>query len=167
MKQQAKTILGIDPGYGRLGWAIGRKVGSGWEKIELGCIETSKDQDLYQRYSTLEKELQKIIDQYQPTEAGIETLFFVKNQKTAMAVSESRGVVIATLIRNKIKVFQYAPNQIKSTVAGHGKADKRAVEKMLRMEFSLPNNVLDDALDALAVVLTHSVQQGSYQRFLA
>lgn len=154
-----QIILGIDPGYGRLGWAIGQKNGAAWDQVELGCIETSKSQNLFERYVVLETELQKVINQFKPQVAAIETLFFSKNRKTAMEVSESRGVVLACLIRNKLKISQYAPNQIKQTVTGYGQADKKAVEKMIRMEFNLRNkNILDDAIDALAVVLTHNIQ---------
>ncbi len=153
------TILGIDPGYGRLGWAIGKKSGAGWDKLELGCIETSSNLDIYERYQQLEDKLQKVIDKYQPDEAAIETLFFSNNQKTAMQVAESRGIVIAALIRNKLAVTQYNPMEIKETVTGNGRADKKAVEKMIRMEFKLRDKkVLDDAIDALAVVLTHSIR---------
>ena len=161
------TILGIDPGYGRLGWAIGQKSGAGWSQVELGCIQTPKTQNLFERYLVLEEELQQGIEQYQPQEAAIETLFFSKNRKTAMEVSESRGVVLACLIRNKLKISQYAPNQIKQTVTGYGRADKKAVEKMIRMEFKLRNKkILDDAIDALAIVLTHTIQSKN-QNFYA
>jgi crossover junction endodeoxyribonuclease RuvC len=154
------TILGIDPGYGRLGWAIGKKTSADWGRLELGCIETAAHRDTYQRYQELENELQKVIDKYQPDEAAIETLFFSNNQKTAMQVAESRGIILAALIRNKLPITQYNPMEIKETVTGNGRADKKAVEKMIRMEFKLGDKkVLDDAIDALAVVLTHSIRR--------
>jgi crossover junction endodeoxyribonuclease RuvC len=154
------TILGIDPGYGRLGWAIGKQAGAGWDTPELACVETAVDLDIYQRYQQLENELQKVIDKYQPDEAAIETLFFSNNQKTAMQVAESRGIILAALIRNKLPITQYNPMEIKETVTGNGRADKKAVEKMIRMEFKLGDKkVLDDAIDALAVVLTHSIRR--------
>ncbi len=159
MNQDKLTILGLDPGYGRLGWAIANQSGSELTCQDLGCIETNSDQDLFNRYLEMEKKLQQVIDQYHPDEAALETLFFSRNQKTAMKVSESRGIVIARLMHNQLPISQYAPNQIKETVTGYGKADKKAVEKMIRMEFELKDKkVLDDAIDALAVVLTHRIR---------
>ncbi len=153
------TILGIDPGYGRLGWAIGRHNGTSWDNLVLDCIETSSKADPLDRYRKLEEELQKVIDQHHPQEAAVETLFFANNRKTAMKVAESRGIILATLIRNQLPVAQYNPMEIKETVTGYGKADKKAVEKILRMEFNLrQEEILDDALDALAVVLTHNIR---------
>ncbi len=159
MNQAQLTILGIDPGYGRLGWAVAKQNGSDLTCQNLGCIETNSDLDLFERYLEMEQKLQEVIDHYQPDEAAIETLFFSRNQKTAMKVSESRGIVIARLMHNQLPISQYAPNQIKQTVTGYGKADKKAVEKMIRMEFELKGKkVLDDAIDALAVVLTHRIR---------
>jgi crossover junction endodeoxyribonuclease RuvC len=160
------TILGIDPGYGRLGWAIGKKVGAGWDTPELGCIETAAHLNTYQRYQQLEDKLQKVINKYKPDEAALETLFFSNNQKTAMQVAESRGIILAALIRNKLPITQYNPMEIKETVTGNGRADKKAVEKMIRMEFKLRDKkVLDDAIDALAVVLTHSIRSCNHKYY--
>jgi len=154
-----RIILGIDPGYGRLGWAIGISTDLGWGTIKLGCIQTSKSTPLLERYSQLEKAFQKIIQDNQPTEAAVETLFFSNNVKTAMQVAETRGIILACLLRNKLKIAQYNPMQIKETVTGNGRADKKAVEKMVRLEFKLTGEkVLDDAIDALATVLTHRIR---------
>ncbi len=153
------TILGLDPGYGRLGWAVAKLNGSQLEPVDLGCIETSKDQELFDRYMLMEKKLQQVIEQHQPDQAAIENLYFFSNQKTAMKVSESRGIVIACLMKNRLKISQYTPLEIKETVTGYGRADKKAVEKMVRMEFSLRNKkIIDDAIDALAVILTHKIR---------
>ncbi|KUK79644.1 MAG: Crossover junction endodeoxyribonuclease RuvC, partial [Microgenomates bacterium 39_7] len=69
-------IMGIDPGYDRLGWAVGAATESGWQMIHLGCIQTDRNLELIERYQQLEKELQLIIDKYKPTQVGIETLYF-------------------------------------------------------------------------------------------
>lgn len=159
MPSSTKTIIGIDPGYGRLGWAVATIDGESWKKIDLGCIQTEAKQDLFDRYLEMEQQLQTIIDQFNPTETAIESLFFFSNQKTALKVSESRGIVIACLMRNQLKISQYTPLQIKETVTGYGRADKKAVEKMVRMEFQLRDKkIIDDAIDALAVILTHSIR---------
>jgi crossover junction endodeoxyribonuclease RuvC len=83
-----------------------------------------------------------------------------------MQVAESRGIILAALIRNKLPITQYNPMEIKETVTGNGRADKKAVEKMIRMEFKLRDKkVLDDAIDALAVVLTHSIRSCNHKYY--
>lgn len=161
-----ETILGIDPGYDRLGWAVAVRQGQQWGKVELGCIETNRKQSTNLRYKQLETDLQTVIEKYSPTQAAVETLFFANNVTTAMKVAETRGIIIAMLMRNQLPISQYNPMKIKETVTGNGKADKKAIEKMVRMEFSLNNNkILDDALDALAVVLTHQVLSKNLQYY--
>ncbi len=153
------TILGIDPGYDRLGWAIARQNGQNWTQLKLGCIQTDKTNDLFQRYVSLDQQLQAIIDKFKPQRAAIESLFFFKNKKTALKVSEARGVVISNLIKNQLEIVEYTPLQIKQTVTGYGRADKKAVEKMIRLEFNLKDDkIIDDAIDALAVILTDTIQ---------
>lgn len=161
------VILGIDPGYDRLGWAVGQKSDVGWDNIQLGCIQTDRKLEIIERYQVLERELQKIIDQFKPSQAAIETLYFANNTTTALKIAEVRGLIIACLLRNKIAIFQYNPVKIKEAVTGNGKADKKAVAKMIEMEFKLgQHHQLDDAIDALAVLFTHQLFQRSY-KFLA
>lgn len=160
-------ILGIDPGYDRLGWAVAASTTAGWENIQLGCIQTNRQDKLIDRYKQLEKELQAIIDQYKPTQAGIETVYFANNTTTAMKIAEVRGIIIACLLRNNIQLEQYNPVKIKQAMTGNGKADKKAIEKMVKMEFKLDDQpYLDDALDALAVLFTHHLYQRN-KKFLA
>jgi crossover junction endodeoxyribonuclease RuvC len=151
-------ILGIDPGYDRIGWAIGKGLGSKPEIIDFGCIQTDKTKDLSDRYQSIENQLQKIIEQYQPHELAIETLFFSKNKKTALQVSEARGIILSCCTRNKLGIFEYYPNQIKLTVTGNGQANKAAMEKMIRLQLNIPRKkIIDDAIDAIGIVLTHAV----------
>ena len=150
--------LGIDPGYDRIGWAIGKGLGSRPEIIDFGCIQTDKAKSLFDRYQSMEKNLQEIIQQHQPHELAIETLFFFKNKKTALQVSEARGVILSCCTRNNLKIFEYYPNQIKLTVTGNGQANKKAMEKMIRLQLDIPQEkIIDDAIDALGIVLTHTV----------
>ncbi len=154
----APIILGIDPGYDRLGWAIGRSQRQTPEVLAYGCIQTKKINDLAQRYLSLEEQLTEIIEKWQPTQLAIETLYFARNKNTALKVSESRGVVLSCCARHQLEIFEYHPNTIKLTTTGHGKADKKAVEKMVRLQLKLKDEkIIDDAIDALAIVLTHTV----------
>lgn len=151
------VILGIDPGYDRLGWAIAKIEGPKITPMEYGCIQTNKNEDIFSRYQQIITELSQIIAQHQPTELAIENLYFSKNTKTALRVSESRGVIITLALQYQMTTFEYDPVTIKQAVTGFGKADKKAVEKMTLMQLGLTNKskIVDDAIDALAVAVTH------------
>jgi len=158
MNLRTLTILGIDPGYDRVGWAVVER--NPQHQIQLknyGSILTNKKQPLFQRYHQIDTELQKIVDTFQPLHASVESLFFARNQKTAMHVSEARGVILSTLFRNGVAFFEYTPMQIKSATTGNGHADKPAVERMLRLQFPLESGkILDDVMDAIAIAITHA-----------
>ncbi len=157
-----KTILGLDPGYDRLGWAVCQAEGSNFQVLKLGTIQTDKTLQIYQRYLQLVTQLIEVINLHQPSQAAIETLFFSKNKSTALGVSEVRGVCIAHLLQAGIQIYDYSPNQVKLTVTGSGRADKRAVQKMIKLQVKLPLAEavqLDDALDAVAICLTHAMHQ--------
>ena len=95
-------ILGIDPGFDRVGWSIATKQNRKFECIALGCIQTNKTDSIFLRYQMILDELHKIITHFKPTQLAIETLFFSKNKKTALRVSEARGIIIGTCIKNKL-----------------------------------------------------------------
>lgn len=160
MRQTAVTILGIDPGYGRVGWCVGEAVGIDLQLLGYGCIETDQKLLLVERYGVIQKKIQDLVAQYQPTEAALESLFFTKNQKTALHVSEARGVIIGVLLSTGIVCFDYTPLQMKQAVTGFGQADKAAVERMIRLQFHLDHaKILDDAMDAIGITLTHTVSR--------
>jgi crossover junction endodeoxyribonuclease RuvC len=157
----APIILGIDPGYDRVGWCVG-SVGQNFQLqvIKFGCIQTSPKQTLLERYQQIDTELTEVVRELHPTEAAVESLFFTKNQKTAMHVSEARGVIISCLFRHQVQFFEYTPLQIKQAVTGYGKADKAAVEKMVRLQLGSQisqqaGKIIDDTLDAMGIALTH------------
>lgn len=134
-----------------------------------GCIETSKDEARVERYRQLDTTLTEILTKFHPTEAGVESLFFSKNQTTAIPVAEARGVILSALLRHQVEVFEYNPVTIKQAVTGSGRADKAAVEKMVRLQLQLPpvqgrKRDLDDALDALAVLVTHAASRSLAKR---
>lgn len=150
------TILGIDPGYDRIGWAVGLFKNSKFHVTDLGCIQTKTQEDIFSRYAQIIRELKEITIKYSPKVLAIETLFFAKNKKTALRVSEARGIIIATLLDKGLKVFEYSPNAIKLAVTGSGATDKLAIKKMVKMQIKYDlNGQIDDAIDALAVAMTH------------
>lgn len=151
-------ILGIDPGYGRFGWAILEGNRAKQTLISCGCEETSAKDEASRRYLQVVEKLESLIKEYQPDEAAIESIFFFKNAKTVIKVAESRGVVVVGLARAKIKTFDYTPLQVKQAVTGYGRAEKQQVQTMVKAILKLeavPKP--DDAADAVAVGLTHLI----------
>lgn len=163
MQASPHIILGIDPGYDRLGWSVATSHSQPLQILGYGCIVTDKKADMMSRYTQIITELHQILSQYHPTVAAIESLFFSKNQTTAMRVAEVRGVIIAQLLAHQLQIHEYNPMQIKLVAAGHGQADKTAVAKMVKLQVKWPtaqeptSKTLDDALDAVAMCLTDSV----------
>lgn len=148
-------IIAFDPGYDRLGWAIGRKTGNTWGNLVYGCIQTSPKKTLFARYKEIISQLKEILSKYQPTEAALESIFWSRNKTTALQVSEARGLVISLMLQAGMSIHQYTPLQIKQALTGYGRADKKAVEKMLRAELQIKEKLLDDTIDALAVLICH------------
>jgi len=150
-------ILGIDPGIGRMGWGIIEKEKNNTFIIHgYGCVETMPNSDLPGRLYALHDEICRIIDEYQPEELAIEDLFFAKNVKTAFAVGQARGVVLLAASQKDLNVSVYTPQEVKMTVTGYGKADKKQVGQMVKLTLKLPKvPTPDDTADALAIALTH------------
>src|SRR3989344_5783548 len=140
-------ILGIDPGYDRLGIAVLDKpnrgdTGKKPEKetvIYSDCFQTSAKDTIYERLQDIGREISRIMDKYKPDRLAIETLFITKNQKTAMRVAEVRGIIIYEAGRRDIPVSEYAPMQIKMAVTSDGTSDKERMIRMIHMLISMPN----------------------------
>jgi len=157
----SKIILGIDPGYDRMGVCVLEKISNVENKILFStCLESNKKEEVNERIFKIGKELEKIILEYQINELAIEKLFFTTNQKTAMGVAESRGAIIFLCRNLNVKIFEYTPLQIKSALTGYGKADKNQVyfmlDKILKLNSKLTKK-LDDEYDAIAIAYTHSI----------
>jgi crossover junction endodeoxyribonuclease RuvC len=159
--KESVIILGIDPGYGRLGVAVIEKSASKKEKVLYSaCIETEAKASIYDRLLDIGSQTSSLLDQYKPDEVALETLFIAKNQKTGMRVAEARGIIIYEIIKRKIPVFEYSPLEIKSAVTGDGTSDKTRMIKMVHLLVELPKKIsLDDEYDAIAVALTHSARR--------
>ncbi len=150
-------ILGVDPGFERLGIAILEKNKSDKkEKVIFStCFKTSAKLDFPERLFLIGDKIKEIIEEYKPEILSIETLFLNTNQKTVMKVSEARGVVIYEASRKKLKIFEASPPQIKIATTGYGRSDKTQINKMVKMLVYIDEKVKsDDELDAIAIALT-------------
>jgi crossover junction endodeoxyribonuclease RuvC len=160
-------ILGIDPGYDRVGIAVVEKNPQGKEVLlHSECLQTSVKDDFYTRLGHVGAKIGSVIASYSPDALAIETLFFTKNQKTAMRVAEARGVIIHEAIRKNISIFEYTPLQIKIAVTGHGGSDKSQMMKMIPLLVKIDSKKaaiarVDDEYDAIAVALTCCAREKS------
>jgi len=154
-KKTTITVLGIDPGYDRMGISIIEKIDGKEILLFSDCFVTKKQDVFSDRLLFLGKKLENILETYSPTAVSVENLFVTKNQKTANRVSETRGMIIYLTKRYNIPVFEYTPLQIKTTVTGHGRAQKNQVALMVEKTIKLPKKKrLDDEIDAIACALT-------------
>lgn len=158
---QNKKILGIDPGFGRIGIAILEKTSSGDKMLHSECFETDPKLSYHQRLVRVGGKIEEIVDQFKPEELAIETLLFSKNQKTALQVSEARGVIIFTVAKCGIKIREFNPNQVKLAVTGDGRADKKQVINMVDRIIKMPvlktdTKRHDDEYDAVAIAIAAS-----------
>jgi crossover junction endodeoxyribonuclease RuvC len=148
-------ILGIDPGYERLGMAIIEKQNHKEEVVYSDCFHTSPKIPFHERLFLLGDEIRTIIEKYKPKAVAVETLMFNTNQKTAMYVAEARGVVLYEVARKKLEVYEFTPLQIKIALTGHGRSDKKQVTEMVKRLVSInKKDAKDDEYDAIACGLT-------------
>ncbi|MFA6353991.1 MAG: crossover junction endodeoxyribonuclease RuvC [Candidatus Paceibacterota bacterium] len=150
-------ILGIDPGYERLGIAVLEKnKGEKKEKVLFSeCFKTSAKLNFSERLFLIGEEVKKVISKYKPEVLSIETLFLNTNQKTVMQVAEARGVVIYEAVSTGLKVFEASPPQIKIATTGYGRANKEQITKMVKILVDIEKSkTSDDELDAIAIALT-------------
>ena len=151
-------ILGIDPGMAIVGYAMIDYEGK--DNIKLltsGSIQTDKKQSDSRRLLEIYNDLSLIVEKYQPDCASVEQLFFFKNQKTIIPVAEARGVILTVLEKYSIPIYSYTPMEVKQVLTGYGRADKKEVEQMVRLNLGaeeLPK--LDDTVDAIAIAICHS-----------
>lgn len=152
-------IIGIDPGTGILGFGVidvlpGNKV----VMVDAGVVTTPAHTPLDERLEDIYDSLTEIIRDTKPDVMSIEKLFFARNVTTAISVSHARGVAMLTGRQAKLPIAEYTPMQIKQTLTGYGKADKKQMQEMVRMHLNLREVPKpDDAADALAAAITHSM----------
>ena len=158
-------FLGIDPGYDRLGIAVVEKLGNDKEQVLFSeCFETDKKLPLLDRLQAVGDRVSRVVREYKPDALGLETLFFNKNQKTAMAVAETRGIIIYLIQKAGCRVYEYHPQEIKVAITGYGKSDKTAVASMVKqLVENCPPQAKDDEYDAIAIAVTGLAHNGQSQ----
>jgi crossover junction endodeoxyribonuclease RuvC len=152
-------ILGLDPGTALVGWGI---IDTGpTHRVDAavckgyGCISTDKTMTDSQRLVAIANGLEQLLDQYKPGLVSVERLFFSRNQKTVMTVSQARGVLLYVIERQGYAMVEFTPQEVKMALTGYGRSEKPQIQKMVQLLLKLPELPKpDDAADAVAIALT-------------
>jgi len=153
--------MGIDPGTAATGYGLIKKLPDKLKIIDYGCIKTEAKFSTAERLKKIDQQLTKLIKKHKPKRIAVEDIFFFKNLKTAVKVSQARGVILSRAAQPKISVIEYTPLQIKQAVTGYGRADKKQVQQMVKVLLNLTEIPQpDDAADALAAAIccAHSLR---------
>ncbi len=155
-------ILGIDPGYAIVGFGVIKYEANRFSVIDYGAITTSAGMPFVERLDIIYKELNELFKKYKPEAMAIEKLFYNTNAKTVIDVAQARGVTVLAAYQNNAEIFEYTPLQVKQSVVGYGRAEKKQVQEMIRVILNLEKVPKpDDTADALAMAICHAHSSGS------
>ncbi len=147
-------IIGIDPGTATTGFGVLEIKNKKAVALDWGCILTDPKKKVGERLIKLNQEINDLIIKYNPSLMAVENLFFFKNLKTALPVSQAKGVILLAICQNKVPVYEFTPLQVKMTITGYGRAEKKQVQKMIENLLEIKEPIKkDDAADALGVAL--------------
>lgn len=157
MGRCAMIILGIDPGLAIVGYGVIEYENSRFKVLDFGAIKTPAGVKVEDRLLMIARGMEELIDRYRPEEMAVEELFFNTNHTTAIAVAEARGVILMSARRRGLEISEYTPLQVKQSVVGYGRAEKKQVLAMVRSILHIgPELKLDDTADALAIAICHA-----------
>lgn len=155
MQTNTVRVIGIDPGYERVGISVVEKTHTGETLLYSECVVTSRSDTHHDRLKALGLAVINVIQTYTPTRFAIEKLYFNNNQKTALQVAESRGVLLFIAAQKNLEVFEYTPLQVKTATTGYGRADKKQMIAMVSRLVTISKSIrYDDEYDAIAIALT-------------
>lgn len=155
-------ILGIDPGYAIVGYGVLKYEGNRFTIVEYGAITTPAGMPFEKRLSLIYQGLNEIMDRTKPEAMSIEKLFYNNNAKTVIDVAQARGVTILAAENHGLKIQEFTPLQVKQSVVGYGRAEKKQVQEMTRMILKLDKIPKpDDTADALAMAICYAHCSGS------
>ncbi|MBR0112866.1 MAG: crossover junction endodeoxyribonuclease RuvC [Clostridia bacterium] len=155
-------VLGIDPGYAIVGTGVVQQVNNKFRMLYYGAILTEAHTPFNLRIEKIFDEADALIKTYKPDAVAMEKLYFNTNQKTAIDVAQARGALILAAQKNKVPIYEYTPLQVKMSVVGYGRAEKKQVQEMTKVLLGLDKIPKpDDAADALALAICHCHSAGS------
>lgn len=150
-------ILGIDPGMAIVGYSFIEQDGDKLTVLHSGSVQTSKDERESERLLEIFNDLSYLVEKYKPDVSAIEKLYFFRNQTTVMPVAHARGVILTVLEKFGIPIYEYTPMEVKQVLTGYGRAEKKEVERMVKLALGvdmLPK--LDDTVDSIAIAICHT-----------
>lgn len=155
-------ILGIDPGYAIVGYGVIEYNNNHFKVLDFGAVTTKTHTDFTDRLLHIYSGIRNLVEIYNPQAMAIEKLFFNTNQKTAIDVAQARGVIILAARQHGVPIFEYTPLQVKQSVVGYGRAEKKQVQEMTKLILNLDKVPKpDDTADALAMAICHAHSSGS------
>ena len=155
-----RVILGIDPGLANTGWGVVAQDGSRFTCLAYGCVTTASEVPLAQRLAKIHEQIAAVIERYDPTCVGIETVWFGQNITAAFATGQARGAALVACAQAGLDVGEFSPKQIKLSVVGEGGADKAQVQYMVKQLLNLECEPHPDhAADALAAALCYTTHE--------
>ena len=156
-------ILGIDPGSRKTGYGVIEVKGKKLRYLDSGTLRYDKEKDFLSRLGVIHSSCIELVEKYQPDQISFESLIYVKSVTSLAKLAQARGSMIAAFMHTHLgRVFEYSPNLIKSTVSGHGHANKESIEKSMKMIFGQNLEFkTNDESDALAIALTHALLMGN------
>ena len=155
-------ILGIDPGYAIVGYGVIDYRNNHFSVIDYGAILTDAGTPFNERLEKIYDDLSALLEKYKPEAMSVEKVFYNSNAKTVIDVSQARGVIMLAAQKSRVPVFEYTPLQVKQSVVGYGRAEKKQIQEMTKRILSLEKVPKpDDTADALAMAICHAHSSGS------
>lgn len=156
-----RVILGIDPGLANTGWGVVRQSGSRLACMAYGCVSTPADQPLAERLLKIHDQIAAVVERFQPSFAGVETIWFGQNVTAAFGTGQARGAALVACAESGLELGEFTPRQIKLAVVGTGTAEKEQVQYMVRQLLGLDEVPRPDhAADALAAAVCYALHNG-------
>lgn len=155
MNAGTRITIGFDTSLRSTGIGIVAAEGNARKALYYAPVHIPQSWPMSKALQTLDEEIAKILETYQPTDAALEGVFYAKNPKTAMILCHARGVVVMNCAKRGIPICEFSPMEIKRAVTGIGSAQKEQVQAMVARILSLPTPIQNDAADALAIALAH------------
>jgi crossover junction endodeoxyribonuclease RuvC len=158
---RAIRILGIDPGLRRTGWGLIACEGNRLIYVACGSVESSDKLSLAERLVTIHDGLVRVVDEFRPDEAAVEATFVNRDPASALKLGQARGIALLVPAKAGVSVAEYAPNLVKKTIVGAGHAEKAQLRVMIGVLLPKANPKTEDAVDALAIAVTHAHHRAS------
>ena len=162
MAKVSRIVLGIDPGLAHTGWGVIRQDGSRLACVAYGCVTTGTGDPLPARLLKIKRQIEAVIDRYEPTCLGIETVWFGENVTAAFGTGQARGAALVAAAEAGLTVGEFTPNAIKASVVGQGHAEKEQVQYMVAKILGLEKEPQPDhAADALAAAICYTTHDAN------